>query len=61
MEMAAMNAPRYEPPRARPTHTFWPVTRRPEPSAVPRPHDASRNTDQEEEPAHEEPGYGHGV
>ena len=56
-----MNAPRFEPHRTRPTHTVWPVTRRPEPPAGPRTHDTSRDEQKDDDPAHEEPGYGHGV
>jgi hypothetical protein len=55
-----MNAPRYEPTRTRRTQTVWPV-RRPEPQSTPRTPDARRDVDKEDEPAHDEPGYGHGV
>ena len=57
-----MNAPRYEPhTKTRPTPTFWPVTRRPEAPAAPRTHDAGRDEKKEDDSAHDEPGYGHGV
>lgn len=57
-----MNAPRYEPhSRPRPTHTFCPGARRPEPPDAPRTHDAGREEKKDDDPVHEEPGYGHGV
>jgi hypothetical protein len=59
-----MNAPRFEPhARSRPTQTFWPGPgpRRPDPPATPRTHDAAREEKKEDVPAHDEPGYGHGV
>ena len=56
-----MNAPRFDTHRTRPTQTVWPVTRRPEQPAAPRTHDASRDETREDDAAHEEPGYGHGV
>jgi hypothetical protein len=56
-----MNAPRYEPHRPRRTQTFWPVTRRPEPPSRPATHETSRDDNKDDEHAHDEPGYGHGV
>jgi hypothetical protein len=58
-----MNAPRYEPHgRPRPTHTFWPGSRRPEaPSAAPQTPDTKRDEKKDEEHGADEPGYGHGV
>jgi hypothetical protein len=55
-----MNATRPEPPaRVRPTHTFWPAGRVPEPaSAKPT---TSANDKKDDEPVSDEPGYGHGV
>jgi hypothetical protein len=56
-----MNATRPEPPqpRVRPTHTFWPAGRRPEPaSAKPT---TSGTEKKDDEPVSDEPGYGHGV
>jgi hypothetical protein len=45
----------------RPTQTFWPGTRRPQPPPAPRTHDAGRDDKQDDEHAPDEPGYGHGV
>lgn len=57
-----MNAPRFDPyRRPRPTHTFWPGPRRPEPKPAPPAHDAAREEKEDDDRAHEEPGYGHGV
>jgi hypothetical protein len=60
---STMNVHRYEPhARTRPTQTFWPGTRRPEPSsAQPRTADAPREEKKEDDHSAEEPGYGHGV
>jgi hypothetical protein len=52
--------PRQEPhPRWRPTHTFWPAGRRPDPPALTKPVRVEEPKDDERAP--EEPGYGHGV
>jgi hypothetical protein len=57
-----MNAPRFEPNgRSRPTQTFWPGTRRPAPPSLPRTPDAARDEKKDDDQAHDEPGYGHGV
>jgi hypothetical protein len=57
-----MNAPRFEPNvRSRPTQTVWPGTRRQDPPAMPRPQDAGHDDKKDDDPAHDEPGYGHGV
>ena len=45
----------------RPTQTFWPGTRRPQPPPTPPTHDAGRDDKQDDEHAPDEPGYGHGV
>jgi hypothetical protein len=59
-EATIMNAVRQEPhTRVKPTHTFWPAGRRPEPaSAKPT---APATEKKEDEHADEEPGYGFGV
>ena len=57
-----MSTPRQEPhARPRATHTFWPGTRRPEPAKAPRTADGSRDDKKDDDHAHDEPGYGHGV
>jgi hypothetical protein len=59
-----MNAPRREPhARMRPTHTYWPGSRRsePPPGAAQRSPEAHGDEKKDEEPAADEPGYGHGV
>jgi len=54
-----MNAARQVPPtRVKPTHTFWPAGRRPEPASAKPTASADKK---DEEPAADEPGYGHGV
>jgi hypothetical protein len=55
-----MNAARPEPPnRGKPTPAFWPGGRRPEPASTKPTATVSEKKD--EEPAGDEPGYGHGV
>jgi hypothetical protein len=55
-----MNAARPQPPtRMKPTYTSWPAGRRPEPASARPPAAAGEKKD--DEPAGEEPGYGHGV
>ena len=56
-----MNAPSYDPPRTRPTQTVSPVTPRPDVPAAPRTHEPSRDEKKDDDHAHDEPGYGHGV
>ena len=56
-----MSAARTEPhQRPKPTQTFWPASRRPDPPAAKAPQDVSKRDD-EHGPGHDEPGYGHGV
>jgi hypothetical protein len=57
-----MSAARTEPfKRPKPTHTFWPASRRPEPPAK-APQDTTTKRDEDHaSPGHDEPGYGHGV
>jgi hypothetical protein len=53
-----VNAARQQPTTpVKPTYTFWPAGRRPQPAAA-KPAPAERK---DEEPVSEEPGYGHGV
>ena len=48
--------------RPKPTHTFWPATRRPEPRPATKSQRSDETKDEEREPAGiDEPGYGHGV
>jgi hypothetical protein len=55
-----MNAARQEPqPRVKPTHTFWPAGRRPEPASAKPP--STANDKKDDDPPGDEPGYGHGV
>ena len=58
-----MNAARPDPyQRPKPTHTFWPATRRPEPRPATKPPRPDEPKDEEHAPANiDEPGYGHGV
>jgi hypothetical protein len=58
-----MNAPRSEPHApTRQTQTFWPSSRRPEPSsAQTRTPDPQRDEKKDDDHAADEPGYGHGV
>ena len=58
-----MNAARQDPyQRPKPTHTFWPSTRRPEPPSAAKSQRSDETKSEEPPPAGiEEPGYGHGV
>ena len=58
-----MNAARQDPyQRPKPTHTFWPSTRRPEPPSATKSQRSDEKKDEEHPPAGiDEPGYGHGV
>ena len=57
-----MSAARTEPfQRPKPTHTFWPASRRPEPPAAKVPQDNTKRDDDHTSSGHDEPGYGHGV
>jgi len=58
-----MNAARQDPyQRPKPTHTFWPSTRRPEPPSAAKSQRSDETKSEEHPPAGiEEPGYGHGV
>ncbi len=62
-----MNAARQDPyQRPKPTHTFWPSTRRPEPPSAAKSQRSDATKDETKNEEHppaglEEPGYGHGV
>jgi hypothetical protein len=57
-----MSAARTEPfKRPKPTHTFWPASRRPEPPAAKAPQDTTNRDDEHTGASPDEPGYGHGV
>jgi hypothetical protein len=58
-----MNAARQDPyQRPKPTHTFWPSSRRPEPPSAAKSQQPDETKSEEHPPAGiEEPGYGHGV
>ena len=47
--------------RPKPTHTFWPASRRPEPPAAKAPQDNTKRDEDHTSSGHDEPGYGHGV
>ncbi len=58
-----MNAARQDPyQRPKPTQTFWPSTRPPEPRPATKSQRSDETKDEEQTPAGiDEPGYGHGV
>ncbi len=57
-----MSAARTEPfQRPKPTHTFWPASRQPEPPAPKTPPETPKRDDEHTGAGHDEPGYGHGV
>jgi len=57
-----MSATRTEPyQRPKPTHTWWPASRRPEPPVAKPPRETTTRDEDHPSPGHDEPGYGHGV